>query len=226
VSDASPHLTEAERQLLAELPPGAGDEAASMHLRRCDGCATDVGRIRALMTLARGLPHDPVPDDLWPSIRSRIEARKVVAMGSDVPYSLAGSSLSVRRRAGAVLTLTGLAAAAVFLGVTDNRVQRARAPDAVNGAGAVRTTVSTVVDSSRVYEEESRQLLDRLELQRALLRPEAARALDDDLRTIDAAILELKDAISHDPDNPALRQLLASSYRQKVELLKRAGNAG
>jgi len=36
------------------------------------------------------------------------------------------------------------------------------------------------------------------------------------------AIAELKDAIVRDPNNPALRQLLATSYRQKVELLKRA----
>jgi len=39
---------------------------------------------------------------------------------------------------------------------------------------------------------------------------------------VDVAIAELKDAIARDPNNPALRQLLATSYRQKVELLKRA----
>ena len=37
------------------------------------------------------------------------------------------------------------------------------------------------------------------------------------------AILELKEAIARDPNNPALRRLLASSYKQKVDLLKRVG---
>ena len=40
------------------------------------------------------------------------------------------------------------------------------------------------------------------------------------------AIAELKDAIAHDPNNPSLRRLLALSYRQKVDVLKRVGNAG
>jgi len=50
-------------------------------------------------------------------------------------------------------------------------------------------------------------------------------ALDRDLKVVDVAIAELKDAVARDPANPALRQLLAASYRQKVDLLKRASNA-
>jgi hypothetical protein len=58
------------------------------------------------------------------------------------------------------------------------------------------------------------------------MRPELARAVERDLRTIDVAIAELQNAIRTDPNNPALRRLLASSYRQKVDLLKRASDAG
>jgi predicted Zn-dependent protease len=57
------------------------------------------------------------------------------------------------------------------------------------------------------------------------MRPEARAAIDRNLHTVDVAIAELKDAIARDPRNPALRQLLATSYRQKVELLKRAKRA-
>ena len=87
------------------------------------------------------------------------------------------------------------------------------------------TTLVSVVDSSYAYEREAQALLDKLELQRALLRPDAAVALDRDLKVVDVAIAELKDAVARDPANPALRQLLAASYRQKVDLLKRASNA-
>ena len=65
-----------------------------------------------------------------------------------------------------------------------------------------------------------------MELRRATLPPATRTAIDDDLRTIDDAIKELEVAVAHDPSNSALRQLLASSYRQKVDLLERIGNAG
>jgi PIN domain nuclease of toxin-antitoxin system len=229
VTDAGVHLTESERQLLAEASSSPStDDAGSAHLRECAACAEDVGRLRALMTRARELPHRAaVPDDLWPSIRSRIEARKIVTMNADATALRSGPPprRGVRRTIAAVGALATLTAAAVVLGITDNRTRRGVARvDSTLELPAVPT--SMVADSTSAYEEESKQLLDRLELQRALLRPEAAQALDADLRTIDAAIAELEDAIARDPKNPALRQLLASSYRQKVELLKRAGNAG
>ena len=58
-----------------------------------------------------------------------------------------------------------------------------------------------------------------------MLRPETAEALARDLRVVDVAIAELKEAVARDPNNPALRRLLATSYRQKVDLLKRVSNA-
>lgn len=133
---------------------------------------------------------------------------------------------AVRASTGAWATLAVLTAAAVMLGLIDNRGQHRPPGDAAIAGRSPDVFAIPVADSTAAYEEEAKQLLDRLELQRALLRPEAARALDDDLRTIDAAIAELQNAIVRDPKNPALRQLLASSYRQKVELLRRAENAG
>ena len=81
-------------------------------------------------------------------------------------------------------------------------------------------------DSVRAYEEEAQILLDRLALMRSVLEPGAAAAIDKDLAVIDSAIAELQTAIARDPRNPALRQLLADSYRQKVDVLKRVSNAG
>ncbi|HEY4130456.1 MAG TPA: hypothetical protein VGM50_07550 [Gemmatimonadaceae bacterium] len=86
--------------------------------------------------------------------------------------------------------------------------------------------LSAVADSERLYQQEAQMLLNRLELERSMLRPETVKSVDRDLRVIDKAIAELKDAIARDPNNPALHQLLASSYRQKAELLKRVSNAG
>lgn len=83
-----------------------------------------------------------------------------------------------------------------------------------------------VADSTRAYEAEAQELLNQLQLQRAMMPPRTSASVDHDLAVIDSAIAELREAIARDPNNPALRRLLASSYRQKVELLKRVNGAG
>ena len=63
-------------------------------------------------------------------------------------------------------------------------------------------------------------------MRRAMMNPQTRVLVDHDIAVIDKAIAELRDAIARDPNNAALRRLLASSYRQKVELVKRAGSSG
>ena len=184
-------------------------------------------KLESLMTRVRAsAPSDAPIDELWPDIRARIEASKVAPLGAQGARSLH------RRRVVLAVALVGAAALALVLVPT---LRRAAQPlvtptvppesTVVTGANA-GTPIIAVTDSERVYAEEARLLLNRLELERSMLRPETARALDRDLRVIDQAIVELKDAIARDPRNPALHQLLASSYREKAELLKRVANAG
>lgn len=214
------HLNEAERQGAADGT--LASEVASdvtEHLGTCDVCAADVARLRSLMTRI----HDAPPptaldgDDLWPAIRARIEAEKVAPL-RDAPRS---ASIVTRRRA---WLTAGLAAAGVVLIalVVRRGPTRSATPDAV----APGTSLTAVAESTRVYEEQARFLLNQLELRRALMRPQTAASVDHDLEVIDTAIAELERAIERDPNNIALRALLASSYRQKVDLLKRIGNAG
>ena len=82
-----------------------------------------------------------------------------------------------------------------------------------------------VSDSARAYEQQISELLEELELRRSMLRPQTAATIDHDLRLIDGAIAELQEALKRDPDNAALRQLLAASYRQKRDLLRSLDNA-
>jgi hypothetical protein len=90
---------------------------------------------------------------------------------------------------------------------------------------APRATLVSDTDSARVYEEQVQTLLDEMALRRAMLRPDVAARMDHDVRVIDSAIADLQDALRHDPNNPALRRLLAASYRQKRDLLRRAEDA-
>jgi hypothetical protein len=223
MTDTSTHLAEDERHGLADgtLPPEQLVRARE-HLRTCDACAADVGRISSLMTRVKGSPMPAAEvDDLWPAIRSRIEQAKVVTM----PGNAAMATPRQRRRL-LIWLVPAIAAAAIlaFVGTVKSRnVPGMDSPAPMSDRSNV--SLVAVVDSAHAYEAEAQALLNKLELQRALLRPETRVALDRDLRVVDVAIAELKDAIARDPNNPALRQLLASSFKQKVDLLKRVGNA-
>ena len=210
------HLSEEERHGLADGSlDGHGIRDGEAHLTTCAVCTADIRRLRSLMRLAESAPRPATDlDSLWPEIRSRIESSKVARLQPRVRAS--------KRRGWLV---AGLLAAAAIIAVTTLELRHGGAPD-----GRIATTTPTPLspagDSVRLYRDEAARLLEEMELRRATLPPATRTVIDDDLRTIDEAIKELEVAIAHDPSNPALRQLLASSYRQKVDLLERIGNAG
>jgi hypothetical protein len=224
----SMHLTEAERQHIAEGSASAGDERVAHHLATCAECERDVARLRALVRRVRHLPP-PAANlaDLWPAIRSRVQQTKIVPLAG-AAIATASAASDARPRRSRLVRLTAWLAAAVVVIAAAGLFTRV-VPRRDGGRAAVAPATGQArfaADSIAAYREETTRLLDQLELQRSLMRPSTRAQLDGDLRTIDQAIAELEAAIKRDPNNPALRQLLASSYRQKVELLKRVENAG
>ena len=223
MTDVQAHLSEEERQSLADgtLEPERRADVEA-HVRDCDACAGDVARI---VTLMKRVEDDKLeaPDaplgELWPAIRAKIEQTKVVPLAPTVASPVA------RRSPRRVAWIGALAAAVLIATVVLRGRGVTPATDVVDVGHDTSVSLIAVVDSAHAYEQEAQALLNRLELQRAMLRPEAAALLERNLRSVDVAIAELKDAIARDPNNRALRQLLASSYRQKVDLLKRVANA-
>ena len=207
------HLTEAERHDAADGAPEL-QAGVTEHLAQCETCAADVARVRELMSRVREAPPPAGSGaDLWPEIRSRIEREKIIQLpATDAPAP-------ARRTARTVFWVAGGLAAALLLVLAlpqARRVGKAR-------VAANPVELQLVADSARAYEREATVLLNELELRRAMIRPQQRTSLDRDLRVIDDAILELKAAIARDPNNPALRRLLAASYKQKIDLLKRVG---
>jgi anti-sigma factor RsiW len=215
------HLTEEERQGTADGSLDADRlRDAERHLASCDACARDVAGLRMLMARIPSASASSGLDDSWPSIRSRIEESKVV------PLDAAPAPATPTRPRRSIIWFVGAFAAAVAIVVVSLPPMRAaRGVTSPNVSTDSESNLINVADSTNAYEAEANALLNQLELQRAMLPPEARSSVDHDLRVIDDAIAEVKDALVRDPNNPALRRLLASSYRQKVELLKRASGA-
>lgn len=215
------HLTEAERQGLADGAITA-DRAAALatHLSACTECAADVARLRSVVRRVHDLPapaqHDAL-GALWPDIRARIEGGKVRALpAADVP-----PPARQRVRRGAWLGAAVAAAVCIAAGVYVRGHRGVDLGPAPNGPA----TLEPAVDSGGTSQADIQRLLDEIQMEKAMLPPATAAVADSDLRAIDAAIAELREALARDPNNPAIRQLLAESYRQQQDLLKRLHNA-
>ena len=98
-----------------------------------------------------------------------------------------------------------------------------RAPSAERRDPQVELTA--ISDSVSRYQEQIADLQADLQLTRAMMRTETASAIDRDLKICDQAIAELNEAAKRDPNNLEIRQLLADSYRRKLDVLKRVNNA-
>jgi hypothetical protein len=165
-------------------------------------------------------PLAPELEGMWPLIRQQIQSAKVVALDS---HKAAGTSWRLRVDPwviGVAASVAAVTALTVILVVPP--IVR---PVATSSAAAADSTLRFANDSIQSYREEADRLLDDLKLQRAQLAPETRAAIDDDLKTVDVAIAELQAAVARDPRNPTLRTMLASSYRQKVDVLKKISNA-
>ena len=75
--------------------------------------------------------------------------------------------------------------------------------------------------SERVFQANVLALREQLEALHDHLAPETLVKVERALATIDLAIAEGREALLRDPANAALSELVASNYRQKIELLRR-----
>jgi hypothetical protein len=201
---------------------GASRSAAQLHLAECATCREAVAAVGALDTAARTLPASIEPPDVvWAAVaatigsRARPQAPRPPARAVVHPLPRRRVVVEARWLAAAALLLMALTAAA-----TAWLVPREVAPRfAAAGAGAIPAAFAA---TERAYLDDVAELQALLDAQRPRLAPTTIAVVERALGAIDAAIAEARFALIADPPNQEIAELLAASYRQKVELLRRA----
>lgn len=198
------------------LSPSDGARVEA-HLRDCAMCARAVAELKATVTDARELPETVTPPgDLWNEVRATIEARKMAHLPSGVATRQArGWWVTPGRLAAAAVVL--VAATATITGIAVD----ARQATVVTGTGSAGTVATSWLVSERAFQASVVDLRAELEILHDHLSPGTLAKVESALATIDLAIAEGREALLRDPANAALSELLASNYRQKIELLRR-----
>jgi len=203
---------------------------ASRHFDRCDECRARLSELRSVRGDAGNAASEiEAPDEVWPALRAELEQRKVVAMrGGETGRSSAtmGSIwVTIPRRtrwtlAAAAAALVVASSAVTGLLVRGNPDGRIATTDSALSRGEAMTL--EVAQVERGYLDSVVELTEALESARPHLAPATIAVVEKNLAMIDAAITESKAAMLRDPGNRILLDVLAGTYRQKLDLLRRA----
>ena len=194
------------------LAPDVNEDVAQ-HLRDCDACSHTVAKLRRVLATAQASATSvEPPPTAWQHIRAEIDLGKVVSMPSSARPA---RRLPWFRVAVVAAIVAASSATTVFIMKTND----APAVAVAVPPGAEPPGVVLAIDKD--YEETVRTLTATLEASRAKLAPETIEAVERNLRIIDAAITEARDALLRDPASTHLRGMLSKNYQQKVDLLRR-----
>jgi hypothetical protein len=184
-------------------------------VRRSEGAGTAGGSALTPPTAAPAAATEvavaPRPGRRGPPERSRIEPR--IERWRRTTLAAAAVLLVAASSAATALWLRGSAPAPVAAGASGGAGRADRATP-------VAPAVFARLDAG--YERAARDLAATLDAERGSLAPETIAKVEASLRVVDSAIAEGRAALERDPGNQTVVQLLAVSYRQKLDVLRRA----
>jgi hypothetical protein len=182
----------------------------------------DEGKLRDLMNEVAALPTSiEPPADSWAKIRAGIESKPKQAARIGFwqhPAFLAAAAVALVAGSSAVTAI------AISRARNEGRpaiVGAAPAHLAIpeSDSGPASLAQFTLVEGD--YLRAVNDLSATLDTEQGSLSPETIAKLRESIKVIDAAILEARNALAADPANRTLIHMLANSYEQKVDLLKR-----
>lgn len=197
------------------LLPASGAAEVEAHLAACAACRAEVEGLRALLAGAAALPRAIAPPaELWEALRATTSAR---------PARAAWTVRMTRRELAVAAALLVALSSGITAALMLDRGAPAAASVAAADRGAARPPAAWV--EFRRAEAEYVRTADDLEAllagNRDALAPETVRTVEASLRAIDAAIRDARAALAHDPANAELSNVLAATYRDKIDVLER-----
>jgi anti-sigma factor RsiW len=211
--------------------------ACAAHLAECAECREAFEDIEAVISMVRADGDSMPKDDLWPGIFARITAVRdgsatAVDGGSVLPFEAKG-----RKRRQITFTLPQLALAASLLIAVSSAVAYVAAGRSAGtpplayetpilavaelaAAPVVQATPANFADAQ--FDQAVADLERTLVEQRDQLDPRTIVVIERNLRTIDEAIRQAREALDKDPSNTFLNSHLAEARKRKIELLRRA----
>lgn len=225
------HITERLSAYLDDELSVTERAAADEHLRACAECAATLEELRHVVALAARAPDADTPPerDLWRGIDARILGSHVTAMPSIPAAPRRGVTLSTWQLAAAAALLMAVSGATAWF--VRGGLPVAPAPAAVNGTVEAELEPTPEPDAVRLanfadaaYDAAVADLERTLTERRNDLNPRTVEILERNLRLIDAAIAQSRQALEQDPGNMYLNRHLVESRRRKLDLLRRAAS--
>jgi anti-sigma factor RsiW len=191
------------------------------HLVTCADCRAVLADLERVVMQARALPAIAPDEDLWPGIAARVASfaraeeapravrRRPVSFGPGITMSwpqlmAAGFALVVLSGGGALYFARG------------HRATQAALPP----NSSTELAAASHIDPQ--YAAEVQDLQKVLDERRSQLDPETVKTIEANLKIIDLATNQARQALAADPANPYLKDYLSNQMKRKVELLKQA----
>lgn len=197
------------------------------HVEDCSSCQQELAEMTELRALARALPRSiHPPSDLWSGIVERLEtgdtppAPAIVDIGPARERRMAQPVWRWLAAAAVILVVVTAGTTAMLLRGTDGAAPFAAAASSDPPEGAIG--LAAFASAEGEYRMAVESLEAELEARRPELSDETIAIVEQNLAIIDDAIEESRRALAADPTSADLPLLLATVYRQKIELLRQA----
>jgi hypothetical protein len=190
------------------------------HLEHCQQCREEHGRLKELLETARSLPRNIMPDrDLWPDIENVLQ--KAQPGRSFLNGFRAHPAIFFRAiaLAAAVLVIV-FSATFITIALRNKHISLSSALEDNSSTGLPVSAVESDYSSAEAeYLRAVQNLQAVLNTREQYLSSETRAVIDRNIKTINDAVTEIRNALGKNPGNRQLHTLLMASYQNKIELM-------
>lgn len=202
-----------------DLPRLQADEAR-LHLDECLQCRREAERLERILRAAAELPPEMEPArDLWQGIEAGILRQEDAGAAS--PGAAWRGWPAALLAAAVVIVLAAAGLMATRLIPRAGGQASAPAPEEVAPAATAGGRGGELGEAGRALLEAKQDLREAFARQRDSLSPETIRKVDENLRLIESAVLEIETSLAKDPGNRQLKRLLVAAQQREVAMLRK-----